>query len=227
METKKTTRADLERKKSIFLEIGFILSLAGVFLAFEWKTSVPEPGTFDLPSEISDPMEVLIPVTQTISQPAPPPPPKAFNMIDITESEYLTLEDLDIEDATDVSGNQPSPTLNGLQYETEENTDEIVPFLPLEDMPVFPGNVQQWIAKQVRYPAIALENGIQGKVFVQFVVEKDGSISHIRVIRGIDPSIDQEAIRVISRMPKWTPGKQRNKPVRVAYTLPISFQLGE
>lgn len=93
-------------------------------------------------------------------------------------------------------------------------------------MPKFPGgNVQKWISKHIKYPMIAQENNIQGKVFVQFVIEKDGSVSNVKVTRSVDPSLDKEAIRVIQSMPKWTPGKQRQKPVRVSFTVPINFQL--
>ena len=93
-------------------------------------------------------------------------------------------------------------------------------------MPQFPGgDVTKWLAKNTRYPMIAQENGIQGKVFVQFVIEKDGSISNVKVLRPVDPSLDKEAIRVVSSMPKWKPGKQRGKAVRVSYTVPINFQL--
>ena len=93
-------------------------------------------------------------------------------------------------------------------------------------MPSFPGgNVQKWIAKNVKYPVLAMENGIQGKVYIQFVIERDGSITDVKVLRGVDASLDKEAVRVVKAMPKWKPGKQRGKPVRVSYTLPINFQL--
>ena len=93
-------------------------------------------------------------------------------------------------------------------------------------MPSFPGgNVQKWISKNVKYPVLAMENGIQGKVYIQFVIEKDGSITDVKVVRGVDASLDKEAVRVVKAMPKWKPGKQRGKPVRVSYTLPINFQL--
>ena len=93
-------------------------------------------------------------------------------------------------------------------------------------MPRFPGgNVQKWITKHIKYPMVAQENNIQGKVFVQFVIEKDGSVSNVNVTRSVDPSLDKEAIRVIQSMPKWIPGKQRKKPVRVSFTVPINFQL--
>ena len=92
-------------------------------------------------------------------------------------------------------------------------------------MPVFPENIQKWLSKHVKYPQIALENGVQGKVFVQFVVEKDGSVSNIKVVRGVDASLDKEAVRVVSVMPKWKPGKQRGEAVNVKFTVPVAFRL--
>ena len=141
-------------------------------------------------------------------------------------SRYAQSLGLDIIDADDESNNKESFDLNNLNYDEEYDTDEVIAFVPSEDMPVFPENIQKWLSKHVKYPQIALENGVQGKVFVQFVVEKDGSVSNIKVVRGVDASLDKEAVRVVSVMPKWKPGKQRGKAVRVAYTLPIAFQIG-
>ena len=122
-----------------------------------------------------------------------------------------------------------SGTGNGYEGEYgygDEYSGESEVFAVVEEMPKFPGgNVQKWISKHIKYPMIAQENNIQGKVFVQFVIEKDGSVSNVKVTRSVDPSLDKEAIRVIQSMPKWTPGKQRQKPVRVSFTVPINFQL--
>jgi protein TonB len=111
--------------------------------------------------------------------------------------------------------------------EEEEEKDEQI-FVVVEDMPEFPGGelaLRKWIASHIEYPVIAAENGIQGKVYVTFVVDKDGSVSNARITRGVDPSLDQEALRVVNSLPKWKPGMQRGKPVRVSYTVPINFQL--
>ena len=156
----------------------------------------------------------------------PPPAPKPFDLLEIVDETDPLPDDLDIIDADDESNNKESFDLNNLNYDEEYDTDEVIAFVPSEDMPVFPENIQKWLSKHVKYPQIALENGVQGKVFVQFVVEKDGSVSNIKVVRGVDASLDKEAVRVVSVMPKWKPGKQRGKAVRVAYTLPIAFQIG-
>ena len=228
MEVKKSSRADLENKKNIFLEIGLLVALGTVLLAFEWKVSVQEPTDFITVSEIPNDIEV-VPITLMNPLPPPPPPPalKTFDLLEVVDDLDPLVEDLEIEDVSDQSDNPTDINITGLTYEAEDLGNEVVPFLPSEDMPAFPGNVQKWIAKNVKYPLIAIENGIQGKVLVQFIVEKNGEVYNIKVVRHIDPLLDKEAIRVISTMPKWKPGKQRGKAVRVSYTLPIYFQLNQ
>ena len=216
MEVKKSPQADLENKKNIFLEIGLMLALGTILFAFEWKVSGRQPADFVTVSEIPTEIE-MVPITMM---------PKPFDLLEIVDETDPLPDDLDIIDADDESNNKESFDLNNLNYDEEYDTDEVIAFVPSEDMPVFPENIQKWLSKHVKYPQIALENGVQGKVFVQFVVEKDGSVSNIKVVRGVDASLDKEAVRVVSVMPKWKPGKQRGKAVRVAYTLPIAFQIG-
>ena len=208
MEIKKSPKADLEGKKGVFFEIGLTLALAVLLFAFEWKSSTEQVTPFQTPAEEQIEDEI-IPITQQMLKPPPPPPPapKLTDLIDIVEDDTNIDDDLEILDA-------------------EDNTGESEIFQVVEDMPSFPGgNVSKWIAKNVKYPVLAMENGIQGKVFIQFVIERDGSITDVKVARGVDASLDKEAVRVVQSMPKWKPGKQRGKPVRVAYTLPINFQL--
>ena len=224
-----------------------MLALGTILFAFEWKVSGRQPADFVTVSEIPTEIE-MVPITMMHQiTPPPPPAPKPFDLLEIVDetdafapvitekvehygSEILEItyapDDLDIIDADDESNNKESFDLNNLNYDEEYDTDEVIAFVPSEDMPVFPENIQKWLSKHVKYPQIALENGVQGKVFVQFVVEKDGSVSNIKVVRGVDASLDKEAVRVVSVMPKWKPGKQRGKAVRVAYTLPIAFQIG-
>lgn len=226
MEIKKTPKADLENKKNIFLEIGFVVALAAILFAFEWKVSVSEPSSFITIAEEPTELE-LVPITVMNQLPPPPPPSiRPMEFFQIVEDLPLDEEEVVLTEADDESENKVVNLENIGQYSDEDISDEVIPFLPIEDMPQFPGNVQKWIASHVKYPELAKENGIQGKVFVQFVVEKDGSVSNVKVVRGVDSTLDKEAVRVISSMPKWKPGKQREKPVRVSYTLPIAFQLG-
>lgn len=227
MEIKKAPKADLEGKKGIFFEVGLTLALAALLFAFEWKTSTEEVGKFQtVAEEVVE--EEIIPITQQMLKPPPPPPPapKLTDLIDIVEDDTNIDEDLEILDAEDESENTVVQNLDDLGDYGNEDTGETEVFVVVENMPTFSGgNVQKWIAKNVKYPVLAMENGIQGKVFVQFVIEKDGSITDVKVLRGVDASLDKEAIRVVQAMPKWNPGKQRGKAVRVSYTLPINFQL--
>lgn len=227
MEIKKAPKADLEGKKTLFFEVGLVLALAILLFAFEWKTSAQEAGAFQTVAE-EQVEEEIIPITQQMMKPPPPPPPapKLTDLIDIVEDETNIEEDLEILDAEDQTENVVTTNVQDFGDYGSEDTGEADIFQVVEDMPSFPGgNVQKWIGKNTKYPVLAMENGIQGKVYIQFVIEKDGSITDTKVLRGVDASLDKEAIRVINSMPKWKPGKQRGKPVRVSYTLPINFQL--
>lgn len=227
MEIKKSQKADLEGKKGIFFEVGLALALAVLLFAFEWKSSTEEVNQFETVAE-EQIEEEIIPITQQMLKPPPPPPPapKLTDLIDIVEDDTMIDEELEIQDAEDDSENTEVQDVTDFGDYGTEDTGEADIFVVVEDMPQFPGgNVQKWIGKNVKYPILAQENGIQGKVFIQFVIEKDGSITDVKVVRGVDASLDKEAIRVVKAMPKWKPGKQRGKPVRVSYTLPINFQL--
>ena len=227
MEIKKSPKADLEGKKGLFFEIGLALALAVLLFAFEWKSSTEEISQFQTVAEEQIEDEI-IPITQQMVKPPPPPPaaPKLSDLLNIVEDESSIDEELEIEDADDESDNTEIQDISDFgDYDGEDTGEENI-FMVVEDMPQFPGgNVTKWIAKNVKYPQLAQENGIQGKVFIKFVIEKDGSITDVQVSRGVDASLDREAVRVIKAMPKWKPGKQRGKAVRVSYTLPINFQL--
>ena len=232
MEVKKSSKANLENLKGIFFEIGLIIALAFLSLAFEWKVNMKDKEDFivTVPEELVE--EEIIPITQQMLKPPPPPPPapRLTDLIEIVDEEINLDDVLEIEDVEANVANRRvydfSGQGNGYGDEYgDEYSDEAEVFAVVEDMPKFPGNVQQWISKNIKYPMIAQENNIQGRVFVQFVIERDGSVTDVKVARSVDPSLDKEAIRVVKAMPKWTPGKQRNKPVRVSYTVPINFQL--
>lgn len=228
MEVKKSQKADLEGKKGVFFEVGLTLALAILLFAFEWKSSSEEVSQFQTVAE-EQIEEEIIPITQQMLKPPPPPPPapKLTDLIDIVEDDTQIDEELEIQDVDDTSENTDVPTdVDEFGTYGDEDTGDTEVFVVVEDMPMFPGgNVQKWIAKNVKYPVLAMENGIQGKVYIQFVIERDGSITDVKVLRGVDASLDKEAVRVVKAMPKWKPGKQRGKPVRVSYTLPINFQL--
>ena len=117
---------------------------------------------------------------------------------------------------------------NGKEGINQEVEEEPIPFQLVEEKPSFQGGdanqFSKWVSQNLAYPEIARENGVQGRVTLQFTIDKDGSIKNVKVLRGVNPALDKEAVRVISSSPKWTPGKQRGRAVPVTYTFPVIFQ---
>jgi protein TonB len=228
MEVKKTPKADLENKRNVFLWIGVVLALGITLLAFEW-TSKPSKADSLGSMQAQAVEEEIIPITreQEVKPPPPPPPPKVIEVLNIVDDDVEIEDELEIEDteADDQTVIDVAPVVVAREEEEEEGAEV---FFIVEEMPEFPGGepaLRKWLATQIKYPVIAQENGIQGKVYVTFVVGKDGSISNATIARGVDPSLDKEALRVVNNLPKWKPGKQRGKPVNVSYTVPINFVL--
>lgn len=227
MELKKTPKADLENKRNIFIQMGLVIALGIVFVAFNIHDSVRSAAGFG-DMEAATIEDEVIPVTRAeeIKPPPPPPPPKVVDVLTIVDDNV----EIDIELEIDDSEADKATIIDALPQiqQKEEVVEDTEIFVVVEDMPEFPGGetaLRSFINKNVNYPVIAAENGIQGKVYVRFVVDKDGSVTNAEIARGIDPSLDQEALRVVRTLPKWKPGKQRGKPVRVSYTVPINFQL--
>jgi protein TonB len=228
MELKKSPKADLESKKNVYFMIGLVVSLGLMLLAFEWTAKPSKADSLGSMNALNV-EEEIIPITreQEIKPPPPPPPPKVIEVLNIVDDEADIDDELEIEDseADDNTLINVAPVVSAKEEEEEE---EAQVFFIVEDMPEFPGGemaLRTFIAQSIKYPVIAQENGIQGKVYVTFVVGKDGKVSNASIARGVDPSIDKEALRVINTLPKWKPGKQRGKPVNVSYTVPINFQL--
>lgn len=228
MELKKTPKADLELKKNVFFMVGLVVSLGIMLAAFEW-TAKPEKSDSLGALNAVNVEDEIIPITreQEIKPPPPPPPPKVIEVLNIVDDDVKIDDELQIEDseADDKTLINVAPVV-AVKEEKEEESAEV--FFIVEDMPEFPGGemaLRAYIANAIKYPVIAQENGIQGKVYVTFVVGKDGSVSDAKIARGVDPSIDKEALRVVNSLPKWKPGKQRGKPVNVSYTVPINFVL--
>ena len=227
MEVKKSPKADLEGKKSTWLLIGYVVVLAFMFVAFEWTQ---RDVKIDTSQAVADVVfeEEIIPITETPEQAAPPPPeaPKVAELLEIVDDKA------DIEETTTIinEDNQARVDVKYVPVQVvEEEPEEQTIFEVVEQMPEFPNGgmagLMQYLSKNIKYPTIAQENGTQGRVTVQFVVNKDGSIVDAKVLRGVDPYLDKEAVRVIMGMPKWKPGMQRGKPVRVKYTVPVMFRL--
>lgn len=227
MELKKSPKADLESKRNIFVQIGLVVALGLCLLAFEWNSKVESASSLGKVSE-QDVEDEIIPITrqEEVKPPPPPPPPKVVEVLNIVDDNTDIDDELQIEDteADDQTAIDVAPVIQ----EKEEAADDSQVFFIVEDMPEFPGGelaLRKFIANAIKYPVIAQENGIQGKVYVNFVVDKDGSVINARIARGVDPSLDKEALRVVNNLPKWKPGKQRGKPVKVSYTVPINFVL--
>jgi len=229
MEVKKSPKADLENKKLLFREIGFVVVLAIVLLAFEWSSTEKEE-LMDLTQETVAIEEEIIPITQE-QQELPPEMPKIpvlSDVIDIVDDDIVVKDDLfiDLEDNANLGVDIIDYVA---QVEEEVVEEEVIPFALVETKPMFQGgdanNFSRWVATHLQYPEIAKENGVQGKVTLQFTVNTDGTVSNVKVLRGVDASLDKEAVRLVSSSPKWTPGKQRDRAVKVSYTFPVIFQL--
>jgi protein TonB len=228
MEQKKSPKADLENKRNLLLWIGLVVALGITLLAFEW-TAKPSKADSLGSIQAQEVEEEIIPITreQEIKPPPPPPPPKVIEVLNIVDDDVEIEDELEIED-TEADDETIIDVAPVVVAEAEEEEEETEVFFIVEDMPEFPGGelaLRKWIANEIKYPVIAQENGIQGKVYVTFVVGKDGSVNNATVARGVDPSLDKEALRVVNALPKWKPGKQRGKPVNVSYTVPINFVL--
>ncbi len=227
MDIKKSPKADLEGQKLTYILMGFVVALAILFVAFEGtdhEVTKYEVEQVDEALEFEEEIEQTIQEDQT-PPPPPPPAPEVIEEIEIVEDdkETETVEFTTEDDEKTVQEVVAAP----VQIEEEEEEDNVV-FQVVEKNPEFPGGTKalfEYISGEMKYPRIAAENNIQGRVVCQFTVWKDGTIKDIAVVRGVDPSLDREAIRVIQSMPKWTPGKQRGKAVNVRFTLPIMFRL--
>ena len=227
MEVKKSPKADLEGKKTTNLLVGVILTLAVLFIGFEWSER-DKKVTADSGIETVVFEEEIIPITeQEQPQQAPPPPeaPKAEEIIEVLDDDSK-VEESTIQVSDDTSA-AVEVKYTPVEVE-EEEVDEQQIFTIVEEQPEFPGGMgacMKWLADNIKYPAVSQENGVQGRVTVRFVINADGSVQDVVVVRGVDPYLDKEAIRVVSKMPKWKPGKQRGKAVRCSFNLPVRFAL--
>ena len=231
MQRKKNPKSDLRKYSGLFLAAGLCLILFISWQAIEFKSYERQ---YDLESlNVEDDDDEEIPITEQIKTPPPPPPPPAPEIIEVVEDEE-EIEETIIE-STETDQEEIVEEVEVL----EEELDVDVPFAIIEDVPLFPGcervskserrkcfqeQIQKHISKNFRYPEIAQEMGIQGRVFVQFMIGKDGNISGIRT-RGPDKNLEKEANRIISKLPRMIPGKQRGRPVRVPFSIPITFRL--
>lgn len=225
MEAKKTSKADLESKKPVFVQIGLIVALAAMLVAFEWKTYDTKQLKID-GRQVEKVEEEMVEITQQNKPPPPPAPPAQTTLIHIVTDDVQVDDDLIIDaeanELTVIEAYTP-PAIT-----EEEEVAEAEIFTVVEESPSYPGGDAgriQFLQENIVYPQMARESGIQGTVYVTFVVERNGVVTDVRVLRGIGGGCDEEAVRVIKAMPKWNPGKQRGKPVRVQFNMPIKFTL--
>lgn len=225
MEIKKNPKVDLNNKRGLFLEVGLILSLALVIVAFAYTPKERTVEELDVNQAIVD-VEVVDITTQ---EEKPVEPPKSVAMPVLSNVINVVSNDTKINTSFEFTDFSENVEIAPVATVTEEVVADDEPFLFAEEMPTFQGgdlNVfRSWVQSQLNYPIIAQENGISGQVTLSFVIERDGSLTNIQILQSPDRSLSEEAIRVLKLSPKWTPGKQRNTPVRVKYNLPVIFRL--
>jgi len=222
MEPKKTEKADLEKKRGLFFQIGLVVSLALILLAFEWKSY--ESTNYSLGSlKLDDIPEEIIPITKQEEKPPPPPPPAPV-VLNIVKDDVKIEEEAKIEE-TEVTQDTKVEVIE----RKEEVVDEPEIFTIVEEMPEFPGGGEaallKYLSQNIKYPPLARENNVQGTVYVTFEIDQSGKVKDAKILRGIGGGCDEEALRVVMNMPQWKPGKQRGKTVRVQYNLPVRFTL--
>ena len=225
MEEKKSPKANLENKKLMFMQIGMIISLLIAWLAFEHKSYDKRQIDESLLNREVVLDEEMVEITKQEEQkPQPVEQPQQTTQLEIVEDDVET-EDLNIN--AEVEQNEVIEEYVAPEVVEEEVVEQEI-FQIVEEMPAFPGGeakLMEYVGKNIKYPQIARETGIQGRVFIGFVVEPDGSVSNVKLLRGIGGGCDEEAMRVVKSMPKWKPGKQRCKAVRVSYQIPVFFKL--
>ena len=227
MELKKSDKANLDKKRSLFIEIGMLAALGFVLLAFEWQVAPKVEENTNTVVQVAI-EEEIIPITRQDEPPPPAPePPKIADILEIVSDDVQVDTNIDIN--IDVDLNTEIAPVEFVAAEIEEEEEEQV-FTIVEDMPMFNGKpaeegFRDYVGNNTKYPPVAQENGISGRVLVEFTIDQTGQLVDARVVRGVDPSIDAEALRVVRSSPKWTPGKQRGKTVKVKYTFPVMFRL--
>ena len=227
MEAKKTPRADLEKRRGMFLEIGLAVILAAALVAFNVKSY--EKEVKEVSTRTAD-VEIEADIIQTEQEETPPPPPEEPEVVatelNVVENDAEDIHEIGIVNAEARADEALEFTRVEVTEEVEEAEEEV--FLVVEEDPEFPGGLDalsKFIADNIKYPQLAKENNITGRVFVSFVVEKDGRVGQVKILRDIGGGCGNEAVRVVKMMPKWKPGKQRGKAVRSQFNLPVNFDL--
>ena len=229
MEIKKSEKASLENKRFLFTEVGFVVALLIVLGAFEYTSKEKKTAVLEADETIVE-VEDMVPITQE----TPPPPEAAPKIPILSDNIDIVDDDIEVDDSMfqnlEDSDDLAVEIMDYVEEVEEESVEEeAIPFQLVEEKPSFQGGdanqFSKWVNSKLVYPEIAKENGVQGRVTLQFTVNADGTVSNVKVLRGVDPALDKEAVRVVSMSPKWKPGKQRDRAVKVTYTFPVIFQL--
>ncbi len=224
MEAKKSDSADLTRKSGFFFSIGLSVTMAIVLMAFEYRQT--DEGAADLVAKNTNTFEETLEVPPTDQAPPPQPVVQQPQVVEVPDEEEIK-DDIKVNLDVEVTDETKVETIVVQAEEPKEETDEI--FTVVEESAAPKGGMQafyKFVGEKIKYPAQARRMGIEGRVFVEFVINKDGSLSDVRAIKGIGAGCDEEAVRIVQSSPAWSPGKQRGKPVKQRYTLPIIFKLG-
>ncbi len=227
MEIKKYPKVDLENYKTLFFLIGLVIALILSYVLFEWKTYNVKVENLSAQQQADFEQEEVPVTTREIKVPPPPAPKQVISdAIQIVKNDTKIQEQFDFDVEADENEAVDFSDVNFDSTATDNEDDQI--FISVQQMPEFPGGVlalRRYIAEHIQYPVLAQENDIEGTVVVKFVVGKKGEVTNVQVIRGVDPLLDSEAVRVVRNLPRFKPGYNNGRPVKVWYTLPIIFKL--
>ena len=229
MEVKKSPKASLENKRLLLLEAGLVIALGIVYLAFNHSSKDAKVAVLEDTTQVLVEDEMV-----AIENETPPPPPEAPSVPVLSDQIDIVDDDIKLDDDMFMNLEDDNTGVEIQEYkeaevEEEEVEEEAIPFQLVEQKPSFNGGdaneFSKWVNSRLVYPEIAKENGVQGRVTLAFTVEADGRVTNVKVLRGVDPALDAEAVRVVKSSPKWKPGRQRDRAVKVTYTFPVIFQL--
>ena len=229
MEVKKSAKASLENKRLLLLEAGLVIALGIVYLAFNHSSKDAKVAVLEDTTQVLVEDEMV-----AIENETPPPPPEAPSVPVLSDQIDIVDDDIKLDDDMFMNLEDDNTGVEIQEYkeaevEEEEVEEEAIPFQLVEQKPSFNGGdaneFSKWVNSRLVYPEIAKENGVQGRVTLAFTVEADGRVTNVKVLRGVDPALDAEAVRVVKSSPKWKPGRQRDRAVKVTYTFPVIFQL--
>ena len=228
MEIKKTEKASLENKRLIFAELGLIAALLVVFAGFESSTRAKEVVLLQGNTKIEDPYDIVaIPLDTPPPAPEAPALPMLSDELEIVDDDVTV--DLDFQSLDDTDIPVDIQAYRNQEVVEQEVEEEVLPFVAVEQKPSFQGgdanDFSRWVNARLQYPEIAKENGVDGTVYLQFTIGSDGRMQDVKVLRSPDESLAREAVRVVASSPKWEPGRQRDRAVKVSYTFPVVYRL--